>query len=79
MHKVPTEQWGVIEVGETADHQVFAFPDTETINRPIAEPKDLSLTLQEVGESLYDYQKQVIATKRNKDNNAWMALCIKSV
>lgn len=79
MHKVSTDEWGAIEVGETADYQVFAFPDTETINRPIVEPKDLSLTLQEVGESLYDYQKQVIATKRNKDNDRWLALCVKSV
>jgi hypothetical protein len=78
MHIVPIAQWGSIEVGQVADYQVFELPDMETINRPIATPKDLALTLQEVGGNLYDYQKQVIATKRNQNNDAWLALCIRS-
>lgn len=79
MFKVPTDEWGSVEVGEAADYYVLMFSDIKTIKRPVVQPKDLSLALQQVAESLYNHQKEVIATKRNKDNNAWMALCIKSV
>lgn len=78
MHSVPLEQWNSVEIEQLTDHQVFAYPDMETINRPIAEPKDLALALQQVGGSLYDYQKQVIATKRNQENDAWLVLCLRS-
>jgi|TARA_R110001583_G_scaffold195385_1_gene372471 hypothetical protein len=77
MHIVAITQWGKISVGQTSDYQVFAFPDLDTINRPIAETKDLALALQEVAGSLYDYQKEVISTKRNQSNDAWLALCKK--
>ena len=78
MLKVPTDDWGAIEVGEAADYCVLVFSDLKTIKRGVEKPIDLSLALQEVGERLFNHQKHVVATKRNKDNNAWMALCIKS-
>ena len=78
MHNVPITQWGTIDVGQADNYQTFAFPDLETINRPIAEPKDLGLALQQVGSDLYDYQKEVIATKRNQHNDGWLALCKKT-
>lgn len=77
MHNVAITQWGTLDVGQADDYQVFAFSDLETINRPIAEPKDLALALQEVAGGLYDYQKEVISTKRNQSNDAWLALCKK--
>jgi hypothetical protein len=79
MIKVSIDEWGVIEEGEAADYCVLVFSDLKTIKRPAAIPVDLSLALQEVGERLFNHQKHVVATKRNKDNNAWLALCLKSV
>lgn len=78
MHNVSITQWGTIDVGQPDDYELFAFPDSQTINRSIAEPKDLGLALQTVGKDLYDYQKAVIATKRNQSNDAWLALCKKT-
>ncbi|NQY62145.1 MAG: hypothetical protein HRT38_00260 [Alteromonadaceae bacterium] len=76
MENVPIAQWGSIEIEQDVDYQVFLFPDLDTINKDVDESKDLSLALQVVARSLYDYEKQVLATQRNQDNDAWLALCI---
>lgn len=77
MFSVPITQWGAIEDGQSDGYHVFEFLDSQTINRAISEPKDFGLGLKEVGGRLYDHQKEVVAVKRNQNNDAWLALCKK--
>jgi len=75
MHNIAIDEWGSTDIEQAEDYQLVAFPDMETINRAIEEPRDLSLALQDVAGSLYDYKKQVIAIQRNQNNDAWLVLC----
>jgi hypothetical protein len=76
MNIVPIEQWG--DADQLQGHQVLAFSDMQTINKPATTARDFALALQEVAGNLYDYEKKVLATKRNQSNDAWLALCVVS-
>ena len=75
MRIVELTQWSSDDSEFLTNCQVVSFPDTETINRPVSADSDFPLALQDVAGRLYDYSKKVIATKRNQDNDAWLALC----
>lgn len=76
MHKVSIEQWGVQDDLSEDRHNVWAFPDSETVNNEATTPSDRNLALKVVAGSLYDFGYEVIALKRDTLDESWLALCL---
>lgn len=75
MHKIALHQWSTLEAPQQDQYELWAIPDNETIHRVAATPTDLALSLKVAAGNLYDYGYAVIATERDQNNEAWLALC----
>ncbi|MFT6920999.1 MAG: hypothetical protein ACJA2G_003655, partial [Cognaticolwellia sp.] len=75
MNIVPIEQWNETDASQLQNHQVLSFSDMRTINKLATTARDFALALQGIAGDLYDYEKQVVAVKRNQADDAWLVLC----
>lgn len=72
--EINISEWELEEQSQ-GDLKILRFPDFETIQREVRSKKDLALALEKTAQWLFGIGYGVIATKRDKGNDAWLAKC----
>lgn len=76
MRTVNITQWQQAYSGESDNSEIYLMYDSETIFEQADTGAKLAESLEVFCGHLKDEDKAVIATRRNSENNGWLALCV---
>lgn len=73
LREIDYDEWAAIDID--AEKYVLLATDNWTIGRKAENCEDRAWALEITGSRLKDFEHCVIATRRNEDDDAWLALC----